>query len=96
MTSRKKIAQEHIDTLSSLVKEIVYSNQGRANKYIMHIRKIGMKLRHKLPGTVKRSFCKHCYQAFAPGKNCRVRTRDGKLVYYCFKCKKYSRLVLKN
>lgn len=93
--SKKKIAQEHIETLFVMSQKEVYTNPERANRYISLIRKIAMKLRVGLPRPIKKSFCKHCYVAFAPGTNCRVRTRDGKLIYYCFNCKKYTKLLLK-
>jgi len=95
MVSKKKIAREHINSLNSLKKDILYSNQERANRYVYLIRKIAMKLRLKLPRSIKKSYCSHCYSAFAPGVNCRVRTRNGKLIYYCYNCKKYTKLVLK-
>jgi len=65
-------------------------------RYLFLLRKLAMKLRLRLPREVKHSYCKHCKQPFIPGKNCRVRTRDGKLVYYCMHCKNYTRYLLES
>ncbi|MFH1637528.1 MAG: ribonuclease P Rpr2/Rpp21/SNM1 subunit [Candidatus Woesearchaeota archaeon] len=47
------------------------------------------------PSRLKRKFCKHCGCYFIPGKNLRVRTREGKLIYYCLECKKFWRMPCK-
>lgn len=93
---KKKVALEHIQSLASLSKNVTYTNPERANRYVYLLRRIAMKMRLQLPREVKKSFCKHCYSAFAPGKNCRVRTRQGKLIYYCLECKRYTKLILKD
>lgn len=81
-----------IETLHKLQQKAVYKDSKLANRYTSLIRKISMRLRLKLPRTVKRSFCKHCYATFAPGKNCRVRLQGSKVVWYCEGCKNYTRL----
>ncbi len=91
---QERLAQEHISQLSKEYDKARYANKALANRYLQLIRRIAMKFRLRLPREVKHSYCKHCKQAFIPGKNCRVRTRDGKLVYYCYSCKKYTRLPL--
>ena len=91
LAKRDYLAQEHIRTLHAQLQEQVYADRKLANRYVQLIRRIGMKLRLRLPREIKKSYCKHCYVAFAPGDNCRVRLRRGLLVYYCFSCKKYTR-----
>jgi ribonuclease P protein subunit RPR2 len=54
-------------------------------------RKISMKLNVRIPPVFKRRFCKHCYHYLQPGVNVRVRTKEGKVVYYCLDCRKYMR-----
>ena len=93
--SHQNLAKQHIDNLFSLVQTSLYSNTDKATRYIWHLRKMAMRFRLRLPRSIKKSYCKHCYVAFAPGKNCRVRTKTGKLVYSCFSCKKFTRLPLK-
>ncbi len=85
------LAKERIKTLFEQAEKT--KSQELANKYIQTARKIAMKLNLRLPSKYKRRFCKHCYNYFKEG-NYRVRTRNNKLVYYCFNCKKYTRFVL--
>ena len=63
--------------------------------YSKKIRYLCMKYKLKLPKTIKRQLCKHCYTILIPSINCRIRTKQGKLIIYCLDCKKYTRIVLK-
>ena len=87
----KKIALERINILFREADDIFNKNPELANRYIKLARKITMSVNLKIPSNLKRRFCKHCYCFLKPGKNCRVRTHKGKVVYYCFNCKKYMR-----
>ncbi len=91
---QSKQAQEHIDELSVEYQKARTEDEERANRYLSMIRRLAMRFRLKLSREVKHSYCKHCKQAFLPGKNCRMRTRDGKVVFYCNACKNYTRLPL--
>lgn len=86
------VAQDHVQALYVELCKQRYKDSSLANRYVHLIRIIGMKLRLRLPREIKRSYCKHCYTAFAPGENCRVRLRKGMLVYSCFSCKRFTRL----
>ena len=92
--SHQKIARQHVSELFPLVKKYVYAQTSRASSYASQIRQLAMRFRLRLSREVKRSYCKYCYVALAPGQNCRVRTRNGKLICYCFSCKKTSRLPI--
>ena len=46
-----------------------------AHHYVQQARRIAMKVRLKLPRTLRRQFCKHCLHYLKPGVNARVRTR---------------------
>ena len=59
------------------------------------IRYLFMKYKIKLPKMIKRQLCKHCYSILIPSVNCRIRTKQGKLIIYCMECKKYIRIPLK-
>lgn len=87
----RRIALERIKTLFSEARK----SEKYADRYVELARKIAMKARVRIPSEFKRRFCKHCYSYFRPGKNCRVRAVRGKLIAYCFKCRKYSRFVYK-
>lgn len=85
---QKKIAKERINLLFSKADQ---SSKKLADRYVTMARKIAMKLNLRLSSHLKRKFCKHCGCYLIPGKNLRVRTRNGKLVYYCSECRKFWR-----
>ena len=89
----KKQAKLDISEFFKLAK--ASKDKKKANLYVHKARRLAMKYRIKLTSSIKRKFCKHCYSYLVPGDNCRVRTRDGKLVYYCLECKKYMRFGIK-
>ncbi|MDD5331475.1 MAG: ribonuclease P [Candidatus Nanoarchaeia archaeon] len=91
----KTIAKERIEELFKQAKEVFKKDSSLANRYVKLARNIAMKTKTKIPSNLKKNFCKHCYSFLKPGINCRVRTKDNKLIYYCLNCKKYMRTVLK-
>lgn len=90
----RTIARERIDVLFKEADKIFSENPKLSNRYVNIARKIAMKFNLKIPKELKRKFCKHCYFYLKPGINCRVRTKDKKVVYYCFNCKNYMRFPL--
>ena len=62
-----------------------------AKRLVRKARVLAMKHRFRLPVALKRQFCKHCNAYFVQGKNVRIRTTKGKVVYTCFTCKKFMR-----
>lgn len=66
-----------------------------AQRYASLARKISTRYRIRIPKEMKRRLCKHCNAFLVPGKNVRIRVRDGKIVYYCLQCKKFMRYVVK-
>jgi len=88
----KKIARERIKELFNQAQEICNKNLALANRYTTLARKIAMKYNCPIPSMLKRRFCKHCYKYLIPGKNCRIRTKDKKVVIYCQECKKHTRI----
>jgi len=70
-------------------------NKKLSKTYSKKIRYLHMKYKIKLPKTIKRQLCKHCYSILIPSVNCRIRTRKGKLIIYCLECKKFTRIPLK-
>jgi len=92
---QKEIAKERIETLFQEAEKVFSSNPSLSHRYVTLARKISMKVRMKFPRELKRRFCKHCYKFLMPGRNARIRTREGKLIIYCLECKKYTRIPLK-
>jgi len=87
----KQIALERIKILFEQAEKAGKKDLKLANRYVHLARKISMKAKARIPGNLKRRFCKHCYSYLIPGVNVRVRTQRGKVVYYCLNCKKYMR-----
>lgn len=89
--SKKEIAKQRIKTLFQQAKQ----TPNYANRYVTLALKLAAKARIRIPKQLKRKFCKHCKTYFQKG-NYRVRTIKHKLVYTCFKCKKFTRIPLKS
>lgn len=89
---KKQVAKERVEKLFEQAEKA--TSQKLANRYVELARKIAMKVNLRMPRNYKRKFCKHCYSYFR-GKNYRVRTKDGKVIYYCFNCKKYTRIPVR-
>ncbi len=83
----KNIPKERIIELFKQAEKI-------ANRYITIARKIAMKSRIKIPPSLKRKFCKHCYKYLTP-KTSRIRIRNHQVIIYCENCKKYTRIPIK-
>ena len=91
---QKVIALERIKNMFRLAQKSFKKYPERANRYIHIARKIAMKTKTKIPSKLKRKYCKHCYKFLQPGVNCRIRTKEDKIIYYCYHCKKYMRFPL--
>jgi len=93
-SKQKEIALERIKKLFKEAKLAFKRDPKLSNRYVALARKISMKTKTRIPGNFKKQFCKHCYTFLKPGENCRIRTKDKKLIYYCKNCKKYMRFPL--
>ena len=91
IAKQKYIARERIKHLIILAQKVFSKHPKWADHYIELARRIAMKARVRIPPDLKKKFCKHCYKFLQAGTNCRVRTKNNKVVYYCFNCKKYMR-----
>ncbi|MBI2548573.1 ribonuclease P [Candidatus Woesearchaeota archaeon] len=88
---QKRVAQERIDILFLQAKEASKEDPQLAHRYVLLARTIAMKYKVSIPREWKRQFCHYCYSFLVPGKNCRVRLYQGKMVYYCLHCKRFMR-----
>ncbi|MBS3128939.1 ribonuclease P [Candidatus Woesearchaeota archaeon] len=84
-------AKEHIRVYFLEAQKRFNEDPQLSHRYVRLARRIAMKFKIKLSSQQKRLFCKHCYHFLMPGKNSRVRTKKGMLIYYCLDCKKYSK-----
>jgi len=78
------VATERIDRLHDLAREAsAECNDERARRYVRRARRIAERNRLTLPRRFVRYTCDRCDAYLRPGKNARVRLRDGHLVVTC-------------
>lgn len=94
-TQQKKLALNEIILILNKAKEVFDRKPDLAHKYAKKARRIALKYKIKLPLVLKRRICKNCHSFLVPGKNLRVRTHRGHVVYYCLECKKFMRIGYK-
>ena len=87
----QNLVLEQIEELFKQAKLRFKEDKKLANKYVQTARKLSMKFKVRIPKELKRRFCRHCYIYLVPGVNLRVRTKNGKVVYYCMECKRFMR-----
>lgn len=93
--NQKKIAKKRIEKLFLLAeKNSLKKRYDLADRYVKIARKIQMRYQIRMPKKLKRKFCKHCYRILIPGKTSRVRIQNGKIITYCYHCRKYQRIPL--
>lgn len=95
LKQQKKLALNEINALFDQAKEVFNKKPELADKYAQKARRTAMKYKVKLPPALKRRICKNCHCFLIPGKNLRVRTHKGHMVYYCLKCKGFMRVGYK-
>ncbi|HLE05760.1 MAG TPA: ribonuclease P protein component 4 [Candidatus Nanoarchaeia archaeon] len=89
----KKAALERIKVLFALARQEFPKYPDRANRYAEMINNIVKKVRVRPSGDVRHFICKECNHFLMPGKNLRVESVDGFMVYTCLDCgsvKKYG------
>lgn len=92
---QRNIASERIIILFHEAKLMFKEDPKFSNKYVKLARKIAMKYKVKIPSKLKRQFCKNCLHFLVPGRNLRVRTSKGNIVYFCLDCKHHTRIGYK-
>ena len=86
---QKKMALKHVHLLFKEANNA--KDEALAQRYVDVIRTLSKKFRLKLPREIKRSFCKHCYNVFN-SENSRTRLQRSKVVQFCKKCGKFTRI----
>jgi len=93
--NQKKIAEKRITQLFLMAERNAQKGKNDlADRYVYLARKISMRYLVPIPKQFKHCFCKHCYSYLLPYVTCRIRINHGKIVIYCYKCKKYTRVPL--
>lgn len=86
------LARESISQLFELAERECSTHPERAHRYVSVARTISMRTRTRIPRYLKVRFCRACHHYLIPGKNCRTRTRNGKVVITCLECGRVMRL----
>lgn len=78
------IAEERIDRLAELAREAALDGEeDRARERVRLARRVAERNRLPLPRRFTRFTCDACDRYLIPGRNARVRTRDGHVVITC-------------
>ena len=78
------IAAERIDRLRALARQAARAgDDDRAREYVGLARRLAERNRLRLPREFRRFTCDACDAYLVPGRNARVRTRDGHVVVTC-------------
>lgn len=78
------VAEERIERLHELAREAAREgNDDLARSYVRRARRVAERNRLSLPKQFKRFTCDACDAYLVPGRNARVRTRDGHVVITC-------------
>ena len=84
MTSQDAIAEDRIQLLAERAREAAKRDRDdRAREYVRLARRIAERHRLSLPEAFDRATCDACDRYLLPGRNARVRTRDGHVVVTC-------------
>ncbi|TSD15727.1 ribonuclease P [Haloglomus irregulare] len=82
--SDRTIATERIRRLQELAREAVRADRpDRARRYVRLARRVAERHRLTLPHRFRRFTCDRCDAYLVPGRNARVRTREGHVVVTC-------------
>jgi ribonuclease P protein subunit RPR2 len=78
------IARERIERLHDLARKAAAAGDDeRARSYVRRARRVAERHRLSLPRRFRRFTCDACDRYLRPGRNARVRTRDGHVVVTC-------------
>lgn len=78
------IARERIERLQELARDATVEDRpDRARRYVRRARRIAERNRLSLPREFVRFTCDQCDAYLRPGRNARVRSRDGHVVITC-------------
>ncbi|WP_232687900.1 ribonuclease P protein component 4 [Halobacterium zhouii] len=79
-----RFAEERIERLHALARDAARGGEAdRAREYVRLARRLSERNRVRLPREFRRFTCDACDSYLIPGRNARVRTRDGHVVVTC-------------
>ena len=78
------LAADRVDRLHDLARAAAADGEdGLARRYVRRARRVAERHRLALPRRFRRFTCDRCDVYLRPGRNARVRTRDGHVVVTC-------------
>lgn len=80
------LAKDNIRKLFELAEKEYAGYPERSHRYVEVARNISMRTRTRIPWYLKRRFCSKCHHFLVYGRNCRVRTKNKKVVVTCLDC----------
>ncbi len=83
---QREIAEERIRILFDEAENVFDAHPERSDRYVEIARTIAMKFNLSMPDELKERFCPDCYAYWRPGKNVRIRIKNGAKVYTCDEC----------
>jgi ribonuclease P protein subunit RPR2 len=89
----KKAALQRIKMLFALAKQEFPKHPDRAHRYARMINDLIKKVRVRPPKSIRMFICKECNHFLYPGKNLKVKSMKGFMIYECLNCgniKKYG------
>ncbi|SRR3972149_6755962 len=90
-----RLCRQRIEKLFLQAEEAFDESKDLAKRYVSLARKISTKYKVYIPNNLKRRYCKNCGNYLKPGRNCRVRNTNSKIVYFCTDCKSFMRFMIK-
>ncbi len=91
----KKIGLERIEKLLEMSKQNIEKNNDLSNRYVKLAWDIKTRYNITLPKKLKLKFCRKCKTNLIPGKNCRVRIKNQRVIVSCLNCNYERRYPIK-
>lgn len=89
-----RIAQERMQILMGEAKKRARKEPELARRYIMLVRKIGMRYNLVIPRELKNRYCRYCYNYLIPGHNSSYRKKKEGMSIRCLRCNKIVKRLL--
>lgn len=87
--AQKRTAAERIEVLFGQAE----ARPKFARRYVVLARKLATRYKVPIPLRWKRRFCRKCDAFLVPGRNCRVRAREQRIVITCLDCGSVKRIT---
>ena len=93
-TNIRILAIERVDKLFKSAAEAFKRSPDKSHRYVQLALKLVAKSGIRMPKEFRQRYCRKCKKYLVSGVNAKIRTRNGKLIIYCFNCKNHRRLIL--